>query len=148
MWQYCGARVNKAIVRRWFEELFSRGNLEVVEEIISPEYVLHDPGFPKDIRGTEGFKQFITALRTAFPDLHSTLEDVMAAEGSKVVTRDTWGGTNQGTFLGFPPTNRQVRALGIDIFRIADGKIVEQWASPHLLGAAVRLGVVSLPEHP
>jgi steroid delta-isomerase-like uncharacterized protein len=142
------AEENKAIVRRWFEELFSRANLDAVDEIISPDYVLHDPGLPQGIRGTEGFKQFISALRTAFPDLHSTLEDIMDAEGSKVVTRDTWGGTNQGMFLGFPPTYRQVTAMGIDIFRIANGKIVEQWASPDLLGAAVQLGVISLPEHP
>lgn len=55
------------------------------------------------------------------------------------------GGTNRGRFLGFEPTNKQVTAIGIDIFRLANGKIVEQWASPNLLGAAVQLELISLP---
>lgn len=136
---------NKTVVRRWFDELFSRGNLDVLEEIIDPDYILHDPGFPQGIHGIQGFREFITRLRTAFPDLHSTLEDIIAAEDDKVVTRDRWGGTNRGRFLGFDATNKQVTAIGIDIFRLANGKIVEQWASPDLLGAAVQLGLVSLP---
>lgn len=70
-----------------------------------------------------------------------------AAEGDKVVTRDTWGGTNHGSFLGFAPTHQHVTATGIDVFRLTDGKIVEQWASPDLLGATRRLGLVSLPHH-
>ena len=136
---------NKALVRRWFDELFSRGDLSVVDAIIHPAYVLHDPGFPHGIRGVDGFRQFLTRLRTAFPDLQSTLEDIMAAEGDRVVTRDTWGGTNRGSFLGFASTNRHVTAVGIDVFRIADGRIIEQWASPDLLGATMRLGLIALP---
>lgn len=139
------SETNKALVRRWFDDLFSGGDPRAVEEIIHPEYVLHDPGFPDGVRGVEGFRRFLMRLRTAFPDLRSTLEDIMAADADRVVTRDVWGGTNSGSFLGFPPTNRRVAAIGIDVFRVADGRIIEQWASPDLLGAALRLGLLTLP---
>ena len=94
---------NKAIVRRVNDEVFSQGNLDLVDELFSPNYVLHDPGIPGgELRGTEDFKQqWVGMFRTTFPDLQLSVED-QVAEGDKVVTRYTGRGTHQGELMGIP----------------------------------------------
>lgn len=131
---------NKALDRRIVEEGFSKGNIAVLDELIAADCVDHaaPPGTPS---GREGVKQFFTMLRSAFPDLHFTIEDVIA-EGDKVVTRSTWQGTHQGAFLGIPPTGKQVRVTGIDITRYAGGKAVEHWGNQDTLGLLQQLGVI------
>ena len=104
---------NKAVVRQEFEEIFNQGgNLDAAEEIYAPDYVGHEPTFG-DIHGVEGAKQFAADFRQAFPDLQTTIED-MVAEGDKVVTRFSSRGTHQGEIedLG-PPTGNQVEVTGI-----------------------------------
>ena len=132
---------NKALVRREYEEGVNKGNLAVLDEIFAPDYAGHLGGLPEPIRGREAFKRFITTWRTAFPDLYTTIED-MIAEGDRVVVRHTWRGTQKGEFSGISPTGRQVIFTGIDIYRIAGGKIVEEWDNNDDLGMLQQLGAV------
>ncbi len=135
---------NKALNRRFVEEVINQGNIEAIDELIDPGVVDHavPAGFPT---GREGAKQFFAMMRSAFPDLHLTIED-MIAEGDKVVMRSTWSGTHQGEFMGIPATGRRVTVSAIDISRVADGRIVEHWEQSDALGLMQQLGVVSPPE--
>ena len=131
---------NKAIVRRGYEEIWNGENLAAVDEIYAPGFVLYDPVTP-GVRGPEGFKQYVTMIRTAFPDLHFTVKDQIA-EGDKVATRWTVTGTQQGQFMGIPPTGKHSTVTGITISRIADGKIVEERSNWDALGMLQQAGVV------
>jgi steroid delta-isomerase-like uncharacterized protein len=133
---------NKQLIRRVFEEVYNQGNLDVVEDLASRDFVAHSPS--EDIRGPAGVKQFVTGLRTAFPDFHTTIEDQIA-EGDRVVTRFTATGTHTGTYKGMPPTGRRGTMTGIDIERIVDGKSVECWTNTDDLGLLQQLGVVPMP---
>ena len=135
---------NKAIVRRVYEEIINQGNWAVVDELTSPNYVAHDPGFPQTVRGPEGLKQYFTVFRTAFPDTHITIED-MVAEGDTIAVRHTYRGTHQGDLMGMPPTGKQVTVTGIVIHRIANGKFVESWVNADNLGLMQQLGVIPAP---
>ena len=95
--------------------------------------------------GVEDLKQFSVMLCSGFPDFRGTIEDLFAAEGHKVVLRFTFRGTHQGEFMGVAPTGRQVTMAGIDILRVADGKIVELWGQEDMLGMKQQLGVVPEP---
>ncbi len=91
---------NKAIVRREVEELYNPdGDLDAVEEIFAPDYVLHDPSLPEEGRGPEAARQLATAFRSAFPDLHTTFDEAVA-EGDKVAYRWTASGTHEGELMG------------------------------------------------
>ena len=136
---------NKAITRRFLEEIFAGGNLELVNEIFAPNFVLHDPSVPQQVRGPEGIRQYIAMYRAAYPDTHFTIEDQIA-EGDKVVTRWTGQGTHQGELMGVPPTGRRVTVAGIEVDRIAGGKIEETWVSYDALGMMQQLGVIPLPQ--
>jgi len=131
---------NKALVRRVIEEVRHQGKLDVVDEVYATNFVPHLVGNP-DIRDIEGFKQLVTTLRTAFPDGHFTIDDIIA-EGDKVVTRWTFTGTHKGELMGIPPTDKQATVTGIDIIRIASGKIVEGWTNMDTLGFMQQLGVI------
>lgn len=130
---------NKALLRRLFEEVWTQGNLEAIDELLSSDYVLHDAS--QLIRSPEGFKAYVTAFRTAFPDLHATVEDQVADEDT-VAVRFTVRATHKGEFHGLPPTGRQMTMTGIDIQRIADGKIAENWANLDALGLLQQLGAL------
>jgi predicted ester cyclase len=131
---------NKAIVRRFYEEVLNQKKRAAIEEFIDPNQVDHaaPPGISG---GIEGAKQGIAMYLTAFPDLHFTVED-MIAEGDKVVSRFTVSGTHQGEFMGIPPTGKQVTATGIEIIRIAGSKFVEHWMELDALGLLQQLGVI------
>ena len=132
---------NKALVRRVYEEAINRGNMAVVDELNSPNYVAHDPGFPQPVRGPEGLKQYFMVFRSAFPDVHITIED-MIAEGDTIAVRQTSRGTHQGDLMGMPPTGKQVTVTGIAIHKIANGKFVESWINADNLGLLQQLGVI------
>ena len=106
------AEENKALARRWFEDLFNAGNLEVADEIIAPDHVNHDPTLPDIPPGPEGQKQVVNLYRSAFTNAHISIEEQLA-EGDSVVTRGTGSGTHQGEFMGVAPTGNQVRLTGI-----------------------------------
>jgi steroid delta-isomerase-like uncharacterized protein len=130
---------NKAIVRRFFQEGPSKGNLAAAGELLSPNFSLHTP-LPS-APGIQGMKEIITACRAAFEHLDVTVED-MVAEGDKVAARFTACGTHKGSFMNLPPTGKPITMTGIEIFRIEDGKIAELWGEANLLGLRVQLGIV------
>ena len=137
------AEENKALIRRFFEEGLSAGNLAIVEELASPDLVVHGlaPGLPP---GLAGFKQLLGMFRAGFPDYHDTVEELLA-EGDKVVARWRFHGSHRGDFLGVPPSGRQVTTTGISLFRLAGGQIVEDWTQIDLLGLLQQLGAVPAP---
>ena len=135
---------NKAKMRRIPEEMFNRGNLAVADEVIAADYVEHVPVFPGLPTGLDGLKQFVMALRAAFPDFHYTVEDEIA-EGDRVVQRVTAEGTMRGAFAGMPPTGKRATWTEIHISRCADGKLVEHWANLDQLGMLQQLGVIPVP---
>jgi steroid delta-isomerase-like uncharacterized protein len=120
------AEESKALARRVLEEMFNKGNLDVADELLAPNYVDHDPAMPEDIHGPEGFKEYVGAFRSAFSDLHLEIED-QVAEGDKVVTRWTGTGTHDGELSGIAPTGNRVTLPGMEIVRISGGKLVEGW---------------------
>lgn len=134
---------NKAICRRIPLEVFNTGNLPIADEVFAADYVEHAvvPGFPKTL---VGFKQFVMALRTAFPDFQYTIEEELA-EGDRVVQRLRAHGTQRGAFLGLPATGKQATWTEIHIARLADGKLVEHWAAIDQLGLLHQLGIIALP---
>jgi steroid delta-isomerase-like uncharacterized protein len=129
---------NKLLANQVWEEIWHKGDLQRIEELFSPDFVRHDPG--RELRGIEQNRGFIAALRSAFPDGRFTVEDQIEAE-DKVIVRYRFAGSNLGSFQGMPPTRRQVGYTGILIYRIADGKIAEQWTEIDLLGLIRQLGV-------
>ena len=135
---------NKTILRRFFEELFNTGDLSVADEIVGVNYVNHD-AVPGETPGREGLKAFVTHIRTAFPDIHFTIEDQIA-EGDNVVTRWTVTGTQQGEFASVPATGKSVRVKAINIHRVTGGQIHEAWLNWDALGMMQQLGVVPTPE--
>lgn len=135
---------NKSIVRRYFEEAWNAGRLEVLDAIVAPMYVNHDPAAPDLPPGPAGLKPIIAGFRAAFPDLHFTIEDLIA-EDDKVVTRWTMRGTHQGDFMGVPSSGKRVTVGGIQIERIADGCIVEHWRKSDDVGLLQQLGAAPRP---
>ena len=129
------------ITKKVWEEIWNQGKMELVDEIFSPDIIRHDPN-RTELHGIEATKNFIRKMRESFPDLHITLDDVIA-ENNKVVTRYHFNGTHLGGALGFPATKRKVSYTGIVIFRFDDGKIVEQWTEADLLTLFQQLGVNS-----
>src|SRR5262245_4879751 len=130
---------NKATARRWSEELWSRGNLAVASEIVAPDYVRHDAGDPFPARGPEDVKRIVTMLRSMLPDLTITI-DQMVAEGDFVVSRYTSTATDTRGYMGMPPTGKTIRTSAMQMFRFANGKIVESWAVRDDLGTLRQLG--------
>lgn len=135
---------NKAISRRVVEEAFNEAKLDVIDELIAPDFVNHDPADPVDARGPEGMKEFVRTYRSAFPDIRVTIEDQIA-EGDKVVSRWTGRGTQQGELMGMPASGKQATVSGISIDRIEGGKIIESWNNWDTLGMLQQLGVVPEP---
>jgi steroid delta-isomerase-like uncharacterized protein len=133
---------NKATARRWAEELWGKGDLKVADEIIASDYVRHDPGDPFPARGPEDVKRIVTMLRTMLPDFRIDLE-AMVAEGDLVVSRYTATATDTVGYMGMAPTGKVIRTPAIQIFKFANGKIVESWAARDDLGTLRQLGHVS-----
>ena len=131
---------NKTLARRWFEDLFSRGNLDAAKEILNADFVDHLPR--EEERGLEELKQYVIWYRAAFPDIRDTVEELVA-EGDKVVVRWMSRGIHQGEFRGVAPTGRHVTFTGMRLFRIAEGKIAESWVNIDELGLLEQLGMVS-----
>jgi len=121
---------NKAFVRRWLEEVLTRGSLERTEDLFARNYILHDPSFPRDVYGPEGVKKYVAAYRSAFPDARFAVEDQIA-EGDTVVSRWTARGTHRGEFLGIAPTGEEVTVTGIEFDHVVGGKIEEAWVGYH-----------------
>jgi steroid delta-isomerase-like uncharacterized protein len=134
---------NKRLMRRGIEEVWNKGNLAVVDDLIAGDFVGHSP--PDEHHGPEGVKQYFAMLRAAFPDIHFTIEDQIA-EDDRVVTRWTARATHTGPFKGIPPTGKAGVVTGITINRVAGGKVLEGWTNKDDLGMLQQLGVVPMQE--
>jgi steroid delta-isomerase-like uncharacterized protein len=134
----------KTIARYFLGEAFSTGNLDPADEWVAPNWVNHDPGTPELPAGPEGFKQLVMGYRAAFPDLHITVDDVIA-EGNKVVGRWTASGTNTGPLMGMPPTGKKATITGISILTFASGQVAEQRTNWDTMGMLQQLGVIPAP---
>jgi predicted ester cyclase len=116
---------NRALTRRLFEKGINQNNPSVFDELIAPDFVNYDapPGMQ---RGPEGFRLLVAMFRTGFPGAHVTFEEELA-DGDKVIHRGYFTGTHQGDFQGIPPTGKQIKVKTIDIWRVVNGKMVENW---------------------
>src|SRR6266571_1396068 len=130
---------NKAMVRRYFDELMSQGKLGVIDEIIGERFSFHIPTLPEPILGRDGMRAFVTGLRTGFPDIQFMVER-LAGEGNRAAARWFIQGTHNGPFLGMPPTGNKVKDQGLDIFIFSGGKIAEIWVNENDLGLMKQLG--------
>ena len=131
---------NKALFRRMTDEIFVQGKVDVIDEIVDPNMVDHSP-VPGQEPGLEGLKKLVTMFRSAFPDLHSRVEDLIA-EGDKVVGRMKTSGTHRGEFMGIPSTGKRFEMTEIHIVRIANGKLVEHWGISEDMSMMQQLGVI------
>ena len=133
---------NKAVVRRVVDELWSRGKIELIDELFAPDYRDRSAGLPPGVApDREGQKQFVQAFRGAFPDMVGTVEDEIAA-GDKVVIRWTAEATHQGEFFGIPATGKRIAISGTSIYRIAGGQVAEEWTQADMLGLMTQLGAI------
>jgi len=133
---------NKALVQRFFEEVINQRNVAALDQFVSPNAVNHTvpSGLP------QGPNQFLSMHLNAFPDVKATVEDLLA-DGDKVVALVSYRGTHQGAFRSIPPTGKPITLMGINIFRIVNGKMVEHWGLTDRLSALQQLGVVPPPGH-
>ena len=137
---------NKTVARRYIEEVWSKGNLAVLNEIIAKDHVNNGPGsLPGLPTGPEGAKQLVAVYRNAFPDLRFTIDEQIA-EGDTVMTRWTGHGTHQGELVGIPATGNLSTVSGIVVDRFVNGKIAESWGIFDQFGMMQQLGVIPTPE--
>jgi steroid delta-isomerase-like uncharacterized protein len=138
------AEQNKSIVRRWVEEGWNKGALSVVDQLYAPNYVQHEPS-PARVTSSEALKQYVSGYRTAFPDLHFSIDDLVA-ENDKVVWRFTSTGTQKGPFMGIPATGKQGTVTGMVMFRFDASRIAEGWVNIDALGLLQQLGIIPAPQ--
>jgi steroid delta-isomerase-like uncharacterized protein len=132
---------NKQLFRQFIEQVFNQGNVSVIDELLAPDFVEREelpPGLPRD---REGVRQMTLMLRSAFPDFKATIED-MVAEGDKLVVRMTWSGTQNGEFMGMPPSGKRMSIGVIDIVRMSGGKFAEHWGLMDSSAMMQQLGAI------
>jgi steroid delta-isomerase-like uncharacterized protein len=133
------SEANKAAMKQFFERVYNQGDLAFLDELTAPEFVSHDRGNPTNDR--EGVKEIVAAIKTAFPDVVFTADDVIG-EGDRVAARFTMRGTQTGEFMGVPATNQPIVVTGIDIVRFEDGRAVEHWHEWSGMELLQQLGVL------
>jgi predicted ester cyclase len=134
----------EAVLRRLFDEGFSRGNLDVCDELIAPDLEEHQDFGPGHAPGPEGVKAVMRSLREAYSDFRLEIQDLVV-DGDRVWARCIGCGTNDGVFMGHAPTGRTIRSDVFELVRVRDGKIVEHWGCPDRLGALMQLGHIRPP---
>ena len=135
---------NKAQMRRLYEDVVNGGNVDLIDDLLAPDFVEHDqfPGLSGE--GREGVREFYALLRRAFPDLHMEPEQLIA-EGDTVVARVRMTGTQQGEFMGMPATGKQVNVQTIDIIRFRNGMATEHWGVTDSVALMQQLGAMPAP---
>jgi predicted ester cyclase len=132
---------NKRLVRRALEEIYAKGDLELADELIHPDFVDHEPAHPGQPTGPESVRRTVQQLHSAFGDLRFEVEDEIG-EGDKVVQLVTMSGRHTGPLMGREPTGQEFAVRHMYIWRLADGKIVEHWGSRDDLGLLGQLGLL------
>lgn len=135
------SEANKAIVRRFYEEVMSQGNVDLLDEIMAPDFADHGETLFGSPQGRDTLKQGITASRPVLGDLHVQLRDVIA-DGELVGVRGTMRCTHQGAFLGVAASGNELTWNGLALFRVVDGKITERWFNSDSLSIVQQLGLV------
>ncbi len=135
---------NRDLIRHIIEEGFNNGNLDVADGRFREDYVAHVPGVPPLSTGPAAFKQVIGMWRTAFGDLHMTIED-MVCEGDLVSNRFTTRGTHDGPLFGHAPTGNTIEIHGQELHRVQDGLVAESWICDDVPGLLVQLGLIRMP---
>ena len=131
---------------RRFWGVWEEGNIDLVDELLAPDYLNHTPASPDQPTGPEGVKGLVAMFRSAIPDLRVVVED-MIAEGEKVAVRYTLEGTHEGELFGVPPTGQRLSIKSIAVERVSDGRIREHWRVTDSLDMMQQLGVIPAPEH-
>lgn len=129
---------NESLVRHYYQAI-NEGNLDALDALVAPDFIHHTRGMPA---GLAIFKRVLLMFRQGFPDLHNTIEAVIL-DGDLVVARTTTRGTHQGPFLDHPPTGRPFEAPAIEIFRLANGRLVERWGVFDTIAMLQQLGLYS-----
>jgi steroid delta-isomerase-like uncharacterized protein len=137
------AEENKDTMRRYLG-VFEQGNIDLLDELLAPDYINHTPATPDLPTGPEGVKGVVSMFRSAMPALRVVIED-MIAEGDKVATRYTLEGSHEGELFGVPPTGQRLSVESITVERVSDGKIREHWRVTDELGMMQQLGVFPPP---
>jgi steroid delta-isomerase-like uncharacterized protein len=135
------AEENKLVISSFVEEVINQGRLERADDLVSVDFVEVDP-LPGQHQGREGLKEVISAFRTAFPDIHWVIEE-MVGEGEKVFSRFTWHGTHRNQFFGIPATGKEITVKGMVVDRVVAGKMVESQILMDGLSMMRQLGVIS-----
>jgi steroid delta-isomerase-like uncharacterized protein len=135
----------QTLIQNFVKEIWNKGNFDTTETYWAADYADHNPAVPNQAAGAAGARQVFMAFKSAFPDLHFTIEDILV-EGDKVVWRWTSTGTNTGSMMGMPPTGKKATITGIEIYRMAGGKIAERWGNFDQLGLLQQLGVIPMPQ--
>ena len=131
---------NQLVIQDYFNEVWNKGNIELLDELLTPGYLNHSSSIPDGPPGPEGLKPIVTAMRNAFPDLHYTILDLVVTP-DRVVARVRMNGTHLGDFFGIPPTNKKISVSQINIEYIEDGKIAEHWRITDELSMMKQLGL-------
>jgi len=134
------AESNKVVMQR-FLEFINTASETLAQQLISPDAVFHVPGRPEPMQGPTGYLEIIGMMRSGFPDIEWTLEE-MIAEGDKVAARFTMRGTHRGTFFGVPPTGKTIAVQAMNFYRLSNGQFVEERGQPDLLGLLQQIGAV------
>jgi len=138
------AEESKAVMRR-FWEVWEQGNIDLLDELLAPEYINHTLATPDLPPGPEGVKEVVSMFHSAMPDLRVVVED-MIAEGDKVATRYALEGTHKAELFGATPTGRQLSIKSMTVERVSEGKIIEHWRVTDELGMMRQLGAIGTPE--
>ena len=131
---------NKAVMNR-FVEFINTASEKLAEELISPDAIFYVPGQPEPMRGPVGYLTIIKMMRSGFPDIQWSLEDIVA-EGDKVAARFIMRGTHQGSFFGVPPTQKSIVVQAMNFYRLSGGQIVGEHGQPDFLGLLQQIGAV------
>jgi steroid delta-isomerase-like uncharacterized protein len=131
---------NKATVQQWVEAGWNQGKVEIFDQLYAPGYTLHDPTAP-NLQGGAAFKAFVGQFRSAMPDLHFRVDE-MVAEQDKVVWRFTATGTHRGTLMGIPASGKPIHISGMVCSRFEEGKWVEDYTNWDTLGMLQQIGAI------
>lgn len=132
---------NAELIKKYFEEVWNHGNLDVLDEILDENYINHSPGAPNPAAGPAGLKPIVAAIRKAFPDLKYIIENIVISE-NQIAVHSIMTGTHLGDFFGIAPTGKQIRVNQMQIERIKNNKIIEHWRVTDDLNLMRQLGQI------